>query len=89
MSTTTQTRNKVVPVRFTQAEYDALKSRAEEEHRPLSNYVGYLAVQTIDETAYLTASPANKATLEKSLANIEAGKIVTKTMEELEALAAE
>lgn len=43
----------------------------------------------MDETAYLMSSPANRKQLAKSIADIEAGKLVTKTMEELEAMASE
>ena len=40
----------------------------------------------MDETAYLTASPANRAALDKAIAEIEAGNFVTRTMAELEAM---
>jgi len=43
----------------------------------------------MDETAYLLSSPANRKSLLKSLEDIEAGRVVTKTMEELEAMASE
>ena len=42
---------------------------------------------SMDETAYLLSSPANKAALMASLADAEAGRSVVKTMEELEAMA--
>lgn len=43
----------------------------------------------MDETAYLMSSPANRMALDKAIKNIEEGKVVTKTMEELEAMARE
>lgn len=43
----------------------------------------------MDETAYLLSSPKNAERLRASIKNIEEGKVVTKTMEELEAMASE
>jgi len=43
----------------------------------------------MDETAYLLSSPKNAERLSASIKNIEDGKVVTKTMEELEAMAGE
>jgi antitoxin YefM len=43
----------------------------------------------MDETAYLMSSPANREALTKAIANIEDGKVITKTMEELEAMESE
>jgi antitoxin YefM len=41
---------------------------------------------SMDETTYLTASPANKAALDKAIAEWKAGvPLIEKTMEELEA----
>jgi len=41
---------------------------------------------SMDETTYLTASPANKAALDRAIADFNAGKPgIVKTMEELEA----
>lgn len=42
---------------------------------------------SMDETAYLMASPANKSALMRALAEAEDGKGVTLTMAEFEALA--
>jgi antitoxin YefM len=44
---------------------------------------------SMDETTYLLASPANKRALLDAIAELDAGKTVTKTMAELEAMAGE
>lgn len=44
---------------------------------------------SMDETTYLTASPANKAALDRAIAETDRSRWVTKTMEELEAMARE
>jgi antitoxin YefM len=44
---------------------------------------------SMDETTYLMASPANKAMLLQAIADLDAGKGIVKTMEELEAMAEE
>jgi antitoxin YefM len=44
---------------------------------------------SMDETTYLTASPANKTALKRAIAELDAGRGIVKTMEELEALAEE
>ena len=44
---------------------------------------------SMDETTYLLASPANRASLMASLADADAGRFIVKTMEELEAMAEE
>jgi antitoxin YefM len=41
---------------------------------------------SMDETTYLLASPANRRELLASIAELEAGKVVVKTMAELVAL---
>jgi antitoxin YefM len=38
---------------------------------------------SMDETTYLLSSPANKAVLDRAIADGKAGKVVVKTMEEL------
>jgi PHD/YefM family antitoxin component YafN of YafNO toxin-antitoxin module len=38
---------------------------------------------SMDETTYLTASPANKAALERAIREGREGKVVVKTMEDL------
>lgn len=38
---------------------------------------------SMDETTYLTASPANKAVLDRAIREGREGKVVVKTMEEL------
>lgn len=43
----------------------------------------------MDETAYLLASPANRAALLESIAQVEQGELVHKTIEELEMMAEE
>ena len=40
----------------------------------------------LDETAYLTASPANKKALDEAFAQMERGEGLTMTMQELEAM---
>ena len=42
---------------------------------------------SMDETTYLLASPANRASLMASLADADAGRFIVKTMAELEAMA--
>ena len=42
---------------------------------------------SVEATQYLLRSPANKAALERSRAQLERGEIVEKTIEELDALA--
>ena len=43
---------------------------------------------SMDETTYLTASPANKAALDEAIRGLNAGApAIAKTMEELEAMA--
>jgi antitoxin YefM len=37
----------------------------------------------MDETAYLTASPANKAALDRAIREVAEGKVVVKTTDEL------
>jgi antitoxin YefM len=44
---------------------------------------------SMDETTYLLASPANKAALLQSIASGQAGQVVVKTMDELQALESE
>ena len=44
---------------------------------------------SIQETNHLLSSPKNAARLRESIAQLEAGEVVEKTMEELEALAGE
>ncbi len=39
--------------------------------------------QTLEETAYLLRTPANRAHLEKSLEQVKAGKLVTMPVEDL------
>ncbi len=43
----------------------------------------------MDETAYLTASPANKKALLDAIARVDKGEGVDKTLEELEAITGE
>jgi antitoxin YefM len=38
---------------------------------------------SMDETTYLTSSPANKAALDRAIADVREGRVVVKTMEEL------
>ncbi len=43
----------------------------------------------LDETSYLLASPENARQLRESIAQLERGEVITKTIEELEAMAEE
>ena len=40
----------------------------------------------MDETTYLLSSPANREALERSMQDFKDGKVVTKTIDELEAM---
>ena len=44
---------------------------------------------SMDETTYLLSSPANRAELMRAIAELDAGRAIVKTMEELEAMAEE
>jgi antitoxin YefM len=44
---------------------------------------------SMDETTYLLASPANRAALLAGIADIDVGRVVTKTIEELLAMETE
>jgi antitoxin YefM len=44
---------------------------------------------SMDETTYLTSNPANRRALLEAIAELDAGKGIVKTMEELEAMAEE
>ena len=44
---------------------------------------------SMDETAYLLASPANRTALMQAIAELDAGHGIVKTIEELEAMAEE
>jgi len=43
----------------------------------------------LDETAYLLSSPANRKALEDAIDDLEKGRVVNKTIDELEAMARE
>lgn len=45
--------------------------------------ISYEEYQTMEETAYLLRSPANRAHLEKSLQNVRDGKLVSFPVEDL------
>ena len=73
----------------------AIMDRVNDDHEPLmvtrakGRPVVMISLEdyaAMDETAYLTASPANRAALDKAIAEIEAGNFVTRTMAELEAM---
>ena len=49
----------------------------------LEDYAG------LDETAYLLSSPRNAERLRESIAQIESGNVIEKTIEDLEAMAGE
>ncbi|QDC10497.1 type II toxin-antitoxin system Phd/YefM family antitoxin [Oceanicola sp. D3] len=45
--------------------------------------------EAMDETTYLLANPANAAMLRRSIAQLDTAETVTKTMDELDAMAKE
>lgn len=45
--------------------------------------------EALDETTYLLANPANAEMLRRSIAQLDTAKLVTKTMDELDAMAKE
>jgi antitoxin YefM len=78
------------------ADLERLMDKAVEDHEPViitrDGKPPVVLVSLADwnsqqETDYLTRSPANRASLERSREQLERGEVVTKTIEELEALA--
>ena len=76
----------------------AMMDRVNEDHEPLvvTRAQGKPVVmisledyEAMDETAYLLASPANAKALQEAMARVEASPLVTKSIEDLEALEAE
>ncbi|MBS8228751.1 type II toxin-antitoxin system Phd/YefM family antitoxin [Vannielia litorea] len=45
--------------------------------------------EALDETTYLLANPANAAMLRRSIAQLDTAETITKTMDELDAMAKE
>jgi predicted DNA-binding protein len=86
MLTTSDTtkQSKLIGVRVTPQMYDYISSLAQKEQRTVSNYVRKILVDQIDETAYLTSTPANRKRLLKSIKSMKENKTVSKTLEELE-----
>lgn len=77
------------------ANLSAMMDRVNDDHEPLmvtrakGSPVVMISLEdyaAMDETAYLLSSPANRAALERSLAEVEAGKLIDKTPQELEAM---
>lgn len=44
---------------------------------------------SMDETAYLLASPANKAALMRAIGELDAGRVITRTLADLKAMETE
>ena len=77
------------------ANLSAMMDRVNDDHEPLmvtrakGSPVVMISLEdyaAMDETAYLLSSPANRAALERSLAEVEAGKLIEKAPQELEAM---
>ncbi len=77
------------------ANLSAMMDKVNDDHEPLlvtrsgGKPVIVLSLddyEAMDETAYLTASPANAKALREAIARVERGEMVTKTMAELEAM---
>ena len=80
------------------ANLSAIMDRVNDDHEPVIIHrakgkpVVMVSLEdwaSMDETAYLLSSPANKAALMASLADAEAGRFIVKSMEELEAMTKE
>jgi antitoxin YefM len=78
------------------ANLSAIMDRVNDDHEPIlitrakGKPVVLVSLEdwaSMDETTYLMASPANKVALITSIASLDAGTIIVKTMEELDALA--
>ncbi|MBV0912814.1 type II toxin-antitoxin system Phd/YefM family antitoxin [Anianabacter salinae] len=76
----------------------ALMDKVNEDHEPLlvtranGRPVLMISVEdydSLDETAYLMSTKANRESLARSLEQVEAGRIVTPTMDEFDAPAGE
>ena len=77
------------------ANLSAVMDRVNDDHEPVivhrakGKSVVMVSLEdwaSMDETTYLLSNPANKAFLLKGMAELDAGKGIVKTMEELEAL---
>ena len=80
------------------ANLSAVKDRVNDDHEPVIVHrargkpVVMVSLEdwaSMDETAYLLASPANRRALMQSIAELDAGHGIIKTMEELEDMAKE
>lgn len=80
------------------ANLSTMMDRVNDDHEPLmvtrakGKPVVMISLEdydAMDETAYLLASPANRAALLESIAQVEQGELVHKTIEELEMMAEE
>ncbi len=80
------------------ANLSAMMDQVNDDHEPLMvtrakgkpvNVISLEDYEAMDETAYLLASPANRAALHESIAQVERGDLVHKTIEELDAMGKE
>ena len=77
--------NNIVSLQFNEVAFKALEVKAKEKGLSVSTYIERLALQSLDATEYLLSSEASRVALEKSIANAEAGNVVVKSIEEIEA----
>jgi antitoxin YefM len=80
------------------ANLSAMMDKVNDDHEPLivtrakGRPVVVISLEdyaAMDETAYLLSSPANARALREAIARLDNGEGVTKSMEELEAMAGE
>ncbi len=62
-----QTNSKLIAIRIPTPLYNLIKKKAQEEHRPLSNYVKKRLIDDLDATEYLLSTEANKKSMYKML----------------------
>jgi predicted DNA-binding protein len=88
MTTTTQQNDKLISLRMPTSVIDFAKKKAKKQGRTMSNYLRWLVMEQMDETDYLISNPANTALLLESIDQLKSGKskIITKTIEELQAM---
>jgi predicted DNA-binding protein len=87
MSTITKN-DKLISLRMPTGIIDFAKRNAKKQGRTMSNYLRWLVIEQMDTTEYLLSSPANAAMLNKSIEQLNSSKakMITKTIEELEAM---
>lgn len=80
------------------ANLSAVMDRVNDDHEPVIVHrakgkpvvmVSLEDWQAMDETTYLLSSPANAAALRQGMARLEAGEVVVRTIEDIEAMAEE